>query len=44
MNHLEKTVRGKSRKRTVAQILREAYSRHSRDRATRDALRLHLKK
>lgn len=40
----EKTPSGKGRKRTIAQILRAAYSRHCRDRATRNALRLHLKR
>jgi len=33
----------KNRKRTVAQILREAYGLHCRDSATRRALRIHLK-
>jgi hypothetical protein len=34
----------KKRKRTVTQILREAYACHCRDRATRDALRRMLKR
>jgi len=33
----------KSRKRSVSQILREAYALHCRDSATRHALRIHLK-
>lgn len=33
----------KHRKRTVTQILREAYTLHCRDSATRRALRIHLK-
>jgi len=40
---LAKTAAGKKRKRTIAQILREAYVRHCRDRATRSALRQVLK-
>lgn len=34
------TEKPKSRKRTISQILRAAYARHCRDRATRRALRL----
>ena len=33
----------KRRKLTVMQILKEAYRRHCRDRATREALRHHLR-
>lgn len=33
----------KNRKRTVSEILRKAYSLHCRDKATRHALRVHLK-
>jgi len=35
---------GKKRKRTIAQILRDAYARHCHDRATRDALKHLLKR
>ncbi|XHR30334.1 MAG: hypothetical protein ACFUZC_07190 [Chthoniobacteraceae bacterium] len=38
------TEKRKNRKRTVAQILREAYVRHCRDRATVQALRQHRRK
>jgi len=40
----EKNTPAKKRKQTISQILREAYSRHCRDRTTRSALRQHLKK
>jgi len=39
-----KTPAQKKRKRTIAQILREAYARHCNDRATRNALRRMLKR
>jgi hypothetical protein len=38
------TEKRKTRKRTVAQILREAYARHCRDRATMAALRQHSRR
>lgn len=40
----DKSSSSKKRKRTVAQILKDAYGRHCRDRDTRDALRQQLKK
>jgi len=39
-----KPAAGKKRKRTISQILREAYARHCRDRATRSVLRQMLKR
>ena len=39
----DKTSKVKKRKRTISQILREAYARHCRDRITRHALRHLLK-
>ena len=40
----DKTPTRKKQKRTIAQILREAYARHCPDRATRSALRQLLKR
>lgn len=40
---VSKAPANKGRKRTVTQILREAYALHCRDSATRHALRIHLK-
>jgi len=40
----DKTPADKTRKRTVSEILREAYERHCHDRVTRSALRQYLKR